>query len=671
MELVAAPAAIGRMPYQLFDDAVLRHASQMKFGTAINVHAYRMERTLSKFIDFTGSRIPKEEYSSLPQRGQVIPLVRINISKHLLPCKSRFTGWKMMLPLTEVYDNFDDVDRHQDFIPTLGIVMAVNERKKTAIVSTRLSRLRAATKNTALFGIIPKGIGIEKLEDPGVMNIRLLHGKKGSVVRGFLVKRFTTLDKQCTDVRVFLGMDFLWPIWGHFGDSVTAKTPTTICVIRNVALSNICYRLQRLPNLSVIEVRLLEDEFHTKKGVRVSLASDSEEQNDDHPCVHRNQDISNDNEFDSSLGCNEIMFENEAGTNDFNRRPSAIVREEDEGFDWDYDAHPNLNLISKQVSLSTNNNKELSSLSEDVVKHGKSTKKENRRRREDQMRELENKRIERTLRQLGVPQTADQFEHEVMASPDDSSLWVRLMALHLEQLEVEKARHIAKRALKTIHGSEQDKLNVWLAVLNMENLYGSRNSLEGAFSEAIKHNEPLKVYLHLAKIYASSHNTDQARETFTTMLKKFKSYKEVWIEFGLWLFETGQHQEARQLLKKSFASLPEKEHVGVIQRFVSYEFLYGDCEVGKSLMDNLLLCYPKRFDLWNVYIDQLIKLQDFETVRYKFNKLLTVKSTLRKMKSVFKKWLQFEQKYGTSEDVEEVKRKIVDYIERNNGPRLN
>lgn len=75
--------------------------------------------------------------------------------------------------------------------------------------------------------------------------------------------------------------------------------------------------------------------------------------------------------------------------------------------------------------------------------------------------------------------------------------------------------------------SEQDKLNVWLAVLNLENLYGSQESLDGAFREAVKLNDPLKIHLHLAKIYASSHKTDQAKETFQTILKKFKPYKEV------------------------------------------------------------------------------------------------------------------------------------------------
>jgi hypothetical protein len=43
--------------------------------------------------------------------------------------------------------------------------------------------------------------------------------------------------------------------------------------------------------------------------------------------------------------------------------------------------------------------------------------------------------------------------------------------------EIEKARAIAHRALSTISfREEQEKLNVWCALLNLENLYGTKVS---------------------------------------------------------------------------------------------------------------------------------------------------------------------------------------------------
>jgi hypothetical protein len=51
---------------------------------------------------------------------------------------------------------------------------------------------------------------------------------------------------------------------------------------------------------------------------------------------------------------------------------------------------------------------------------------------------------------------------------------------------------------------EQEKLNVWVAFLNLENMYGSQESLSKVFERAVQYNEPLKVFLHLADIYTKS-----------------------------------------------------------------------------------------------------------------------------------------------------------------------
>lgn len=51
---------------------------------------------------------------------------------------------------------------------------------------------------------------------------------------------------------------------------------------------------------------------------------------------------------------------------------------------------------------------------------------------------------------------------------------------------------------------EQEKLNVWVALLNLENMYGSQESLMKVFERAVQYNEPLKVFLQLADIYTKS-----------------------------------------------------------------------------------------------------------------------------------------------------------------------
>lgn len=48
------------------------------------------------------------------------------------------------------------------------------------------------------------------------------------------------------------------------------------------------------------------------------------------------------------------------------------------------------------------------------------------------------------------PESADDFDRLVLSSPNSSILWLQYMAFHLQATEIEKARAVAERALKTI-----------------------------------------------------------------------------------------------------------------------------------------------------------------------------------------------------------------------------
>ena len=53
----------------------------------------------------------------------------------------------------------------------------------------------------------------------------------------------------------------------------------------------------------------------------------------------------------------------------------------------------------------------------------------------------------------------------------------------------------------------------------------------------------------------------------------------------------------------------------MIVKFSQYEFQYGGVERGKTMFESVLRNYPKRVDVWSVYIDLLIKQEDFNHVR--------------------------------------------------------
>lgn len=104
-----------------------------------------------------------------------------------------------------------------------------------------------------------------------------------------------------------------------------------------------------------------------------------------------------------------------------------------------------------------------------------------------------------------TPESNADFERLLLGSPNSSYLWIQYMSFQLPLSEVDKAREIAKRAIKTINfREEQERMNVWIALLNLENVYGTDQSLESIFKEASRANDSKTIHLRLATIFAQS-----------------------------------------------------------------------------------------------------------------------------------------------------------------------
>jgi rRNA biogenesis protein RRP5 len=52
-----------------------------------------------------------------------------------------------------------------------------------------------------------------------------------------------------------------------------------------------------------------------------------------------------------------------------------------------------------------------------------------------------------------------------------------------------------------------------------------------------------------------------------------------------------------------------------ISKFAQMEFKYGEAERGRTLFEEILSNYPKRVDLWSVYLDMEIKTGEAENIR--------------------------------------------------------
>ncbi|XP_041116751.1 protein RRP5 homolog [Polyodon spathula] len=300
---------------------------------------------------------------------------------------------------------------------------------------------------------------------------------------------------------------------------------------------------------------------------------------------------------------------------------------------------------------------------EEVVKPQKKSKWEKNVEKQRQEKELS--KVEGELMDPGrQPQTANDFNRLVLGSPDSSIIWLQYMAFHLHSTEIEQARAVAERALKTISfREEQEKLNVWVALLNLENMYGTEESLNKVFERAVQHYEPLKVFQSLADIYTKSDKYKQAESLYNTMLRRFRQERSVWLSCAAFYLRRGRTDETHRLLQRALKCLPDKEHVDLIVKFAQLEFRFGDAERAKSMFESTLGNYPRRTDLWSVYIDMMIKYGSQKEVRSILERVIHLSLAAKRIKFFFKRYLEYEKKHGSAESVQVVKEKAMEYVE--------
>ncbi|XP_062865750.1 protein RRP5 homolog [Trichomycterus rosablanca] len=279
--------------------------------------------------------------------------------------------------------------------------------------------------------------------------------------------------------------------------------------------------------------------------------------------------------------------------------------------------------------------------------------------------ELKLSRLEAELMEPSArPESTEAFERLLLSSPDSSLLWLQYMAFQLQATQIEQARAVAERALKTISfREEQEKLNVWVALLNLENMYGTEESLQKVFERAIQYCEPMAVYQQLADIYTNSNKIKEAESLYKNMVKRFRQEKAVWQSYGAFLLRQGQSDAANALLQRALQSLSNKEHVDLIVKFARLEFQYGNAERAKAMFDKVLSSYPKRTDLWSVFIDLMVKQGSQKDVRALFDRVINLSMSVKKIKFFFKRFLDYEKKHGTPESIQTVKQKALEYVE--------
>ncbi|KAM0126871.1 hypothetical protein ACHAP3_009079 [Botrytis cinerea] len=272
------------------------------------------------------------------------------------------------------------------------------------------------------------------------------------------------------------------------------------------------------------------------------------------------------------------------------------------------------------------------------------------------------------------PQSISDFERLLLGQPDSSSLWTQYMAFQMQLSELGKAREIAERAIKTINMREEtEKLNIWLALLNLEIAYGSDETVEAVFKRACQYNDAQEVHERLASIYIQSGKNKKADELFQALTKKFSQSPTVWVNYAHFLFNTlGAPDRGRALLPRATQSLPPHTHLPLTLKFAALEFRseHGSPERGRTIFEGVLAKWSKRLDIWGQLLDLEIKAGDKSIVRGVFERVARIKGLKPKgAMGWFKRWTEWEEANGDKKSQEKVRAIAEEWVRNRSGKK--
>jgi rRNA biogenesis protein RRP5 len=395
----------------------------------------------------------------------------------------------------------------------------------------------------------------------------------------------------------------------------------------------------------------MDEDVEENKQIMENVENDEEEDEEENEEENDDDDDDEDNEMD--VDDKETTIDN---------APKSILNapELEISQRWDDDDDSDNEKFDMSDDDDNDDDDDDNETKNESTKKSKRAKKREKLEREEKIREQEKMILDNDK----LPEMADDFERLLLGSPNSSYIWIKYMAFQLHMAEVEKARQIAERALKTInYREEQEKMNIWIAYMNLENSYGTQESLLKVFERAVTLCEPKDIYMQLVKIYERSEKYDLAEQLYQTMIKRFRESSKIWCQCGLFYLKRNNIAECRKILQRSLQSLAKRKHIKTICKFAQMEFRYGEPERGRTIFEGIMSSYPKRVDLWSIYLDMEIRQGDQNLIRRLFERVIHMKFSSKKMKFFFKRYLEYEKKHGDEESIAHVKNAALEYIQ--------
>ena len=157
-----------------------------------------------------------------------------------------------------------------------------------------------------------------------------------------------------------------------------------------------------------------------------------------------------------------------------------------------------------------------------------------------------------------------------------------------------------------------------------------------------------------------------------TKNKSLTSTPSFWLSYASFLMSTlspPSPARARNLLQRATQSVPSTEHRYLTTKFGALEFKSenGDPERGRTIFEGLVSTWPKKGDIWDVYLSLELAHGSEETTRALFERMAKLKMKKKRAAGFFRKWTEWEEAVGNKKGAEKVRMAEQEWKEKKEG----
>jgi rRNA biogenesis protein RRP5 len=270
------------------------------------------------------------------------------------------------------------------------------------------------------------------------------------------------------------------------------------------------------------------------------------------------------------------------------------------------------------------------------------------------------------MKEFEIKKIALDIEKLYINNSISSFVWIRNISFMLHSKNLKASRDLAEKAINTISCNEEnEKLNIWIAYLNLEALYGEPTQEEAfgrLFQRALRELNHKKLYLGAIAICERTGMMELCRLLLETSRRNFRSSLKIWFLSLAHLKKNDKYDLYKKNLESSLCDLPPRKHVKILVKLSLNEFKSGTFNRGRAIFEGTIRNFPTRSDLWSAYVDQEISQADQRKIRILFERAIASSMPPNKIKHLYKRYLKYEEKYGTIKNVENIKKKAFEFV---------